>query len=550
MMRRTLFTIAVAGLVVACTAIVSTDPVQCKNDGDCTKRGPDFVDTVCDNGLCAPSAAQADAAPAGECAKNSDCAGKGEGLVCASHTLECVKLESDDCKVVYGDGAADGTILYGLLSEIGPEDTNYFRQQQHVSAAKLAFAEFFERAGASFPGGAKGALVACSEHFPRKVSAHLANLGVKAVIGPSAEDRQRAVVETLLPARVPSFTPWINGNPGSVVPGSAGFAWLAAFQRADVVAPLNALVAEREAHLRSQGKTKVRVAVVVNEPNPTEAGVPFNAYAEYGDIMDQRLVFNGKTAVENQSDPTCDGNACYKRFATNQAVLATVNERADAIVAFKPDLVVPFTDIDWGAQLLPALEARFAALPVAERPTYVQPFLQIEDAGYKELDVADASLRARITGIRPLRDNSFELFANKFRAAYTSPSDTTKQGPPPNPGAGRAFETSLLLLLTTYAALAEKPNATPEEIVAALPIVTDPNGTRVTLNDLVTGVGALNAKARINFDGLFTFFDLDMSTHSAPATWTTWCLGPSRTYDSTNRIFRNNTFDGPPDVCP
>lgn len=554
-MRRSLerFILAgIVGLAAACTAIVTAEPVQCQNDGDCTKRGPDFVDTMCNaDRLCVAKPLVAptpvvDSGPPPECAKNSDCASKGAGFVCSSNIHKCTQIEADGCSVVYGDATADGTILYGLLSEIGRDDTNYFRQLPYVSAAKLAFSEFFDRAGVKFPGDVKGALIACSEYRPRKVSAHLANLGVKAIIGPSSEERQKAVVETLLPAKIPSFTPWMNGNPASVVQGSTGFAWLAGFQRSDVVGPLNALIEERQVDIRTPTKPKIRVAVVVNEAVPPA----FNAYLEYGELMDQRLRFNDKTAVENQNDLTCDG-PCYKRFVTNQAPLATVTERAIAIAAFKPDIIIPFTDIDWGAQLLPALETEFAKVPEAERPLYVQAFLQIEDAGYTQLNAGDPKLRKRITGIRPLRDNSFEVFVNKFRAAYAPPDAGAVLGPPPNPGAGRAFETSLLLLLTTYAALVEKPNATPEEIVAALPKTTDSKATRITLNDLVAGVAQLNAKAPINFDGLFTFFDLDLTSHSSPATWTTWCLANDATYVSPpGRVYKAPIFEGTASLCP
>lgn len=527
--------------VVACTAIVSTDATQCSTTPDCTKRGPDFVNTTCSAGLCVASAAATVSIPH-ECNTNADCASKGAGMVCSSNFFKCAPTTSADCKVAYGDPTAEGTVLYGLMSEIGRDDTLYFRQEQNLTGAVLAFKQFFETANIQLPGNRKGALIACSEHSPNAASALLANAGVKAVIGPADEQHQTAIVQTLLPAHIPTFSPWINGNPASVIPGSDGYSWLAGFQRSDVIPPLNALLAEREAQLRLHGANSIRVAVIVNT-DPTTA----TAFTEYGTFADQRLLFNGKTAVENQDDPGC-GN-CYQRFGTNQTDKATVDQRATDIFNFKPDVIIPFTDIDWGAQLLPALEAKFAAT-LDERPYYLPPFLQIEDAGYKSLNVSAASLRARIQGIRPLRDNSFEVFANEFKAAYPPPSDPTAAGPDPNPGAGHGFETSLLLLLATYAALTDDPNATPDQVVAALPKITDDAAGRVTLTDLVPAIGQLNAKAHINFDGLFTFFDFDATSHSAPAKWTTWCVGPQGQYTSSGRVFASGLFDGTAGDCP
>src|SRR6185295_17310069 len=115
--------------------------------------------------------------------------------------------ESEDCSIVFGDPTAEGTVLYGMLTEQSKDDSNYFRQIQYSIAAKLAFTEFFETANIRLGGSRKAALIGCTEHSPRRASALLGNAGVKAVIGPAAEDRQLPVVETLLPARIPSFSP-------------------------------------------------------------------------------------------------------------------------------------------------------------------------------------------------------------------------------------------------------------------------------------------------------------------------------------------------------
>jgi len=535
-LRKIAIAFATVTTVLACTAVVSDDAVQCKSDDDCTTRGPDFVDTVCGtNGLCGPKPA-----PPPECTKNSECGPKGPGMVCSPLQQKCVSTSTEGtlCSVVYGDPLADGTVVFGLLSEIDRLDTLYFRQQQHLNAAKLAFTEYFDKSGATLPGGRKAALVACSERFPRKAAAYLANIGAIAVIGPSDEARQRAVVETLAQGKVPSFSPWMNGNPSAVIPESTNVGWIASFLRPEVVAPLNALVAEQETRIRATRTitSGIRVAVIINTPTTST----FNAFAEYGDLMDQRLVFNGKSAVENQRDAACGG--CYQRFGTSQAPKDVVLKTATDIKTFKPDIVIPFADIDWGAQLLPKLEELYAGETV--KPIYAQPFLQIEDQGYKFLPVnTDDDIRQRITGIRPVRDNSYEVFQNKYRDAYRPKDAPDKLGPDPNPGAGRAFETALLLLFATHAALVDKPTAGPQDLVLALKKVTDKaSPTKVTLNDIPNGVARLNAKESIDLAGLFTSFDFDTKTQSAKAGWATWCVTKQATYVGGDRVFKDGTF--------
>jgi hypothetical protein len=542
-MRLPQATLAVlVGLTAACTALIAEEPVQCFTDSDCLARGPDFASSICaPSGLC-----EARPGPVPECTKSSECAARGANLACSSSLHKCVPLTSDDCSVVYGDALADGAVLFGLLSEISPSDPGYFRDREHVSAAKLAFTEFFEKAGIRFPGGRGGALVACSEQAPRRATAHLANLGVEVVIGPSSEARQRAVVETLLPARIPSFSGWIAGSPAAVIPESAGFAWLTGFQRGDVIPPLNALLAERESKLKVDSGgviPHVRVAVIVNATSPSA----FNPFAGYAEILDQRLSFNGRTAIENERDATC-GN-CYKRFTTNPATPAEIEQRANDILAFNPHFILPFTDLDFGTQLLPKLEEKYAtAISSVNRPIYLQPFVRFEETGYKALPVANATIRGRIGGILPTRNNTFEIFQNRYREAFRPPSAPDKLGPAPSANAGRAFETSLLLLLSTYAALVANPDAAPEDVVAALPRVTDRGSTTKITLDPSLAVQRLNAKESIDLDGLFTTFDFDAKANSAPATWTTWCVATSGQYISGKRIFDGQGF-GPMTPC-
>jgi hypothetical protein len=154
-----------------------------------------------------------------------------------------------------------------------------------------------------------------------------------------------------------------------------------------------------------------------------------------------------------------------------------------------------------------------------------------------------------VTGVRQIRDNGFELFQDKFQNQFRPPSDPSKLGPEPNRGAGGAFETALLLLFSTYAALTENAEIEPSDVVEALKRVTDQAApTKVTLNDIPTGIQRLNAKEPIRFTGLFTNFDFDYATSAARPRWTTWCLSPTGQLVS-NREYLNGEFV-PKGLCP
>ncbi len=97
--------------------------------------------------------------------------------------------------------------------------------------------------------------------------------------------------------------------------------------------------------------------------------------------------------------------------------------------------------------------------------------------------------------------------------------------------------------------MVKTPEPTPEQIVASLPDVTNPTGLKVTLTEIVPGVGRLNQKTAINLEGLFTFFDLDPTTQSSPATWTSWCLAAKGSYVSGAGVYKGGAFTATT-TCP
>jgi hypothetical protein len=527
---------------LACTAVVAGDPTQCATDEDCTVRGGDFAGTKCDTArsVCVPGELLVKPA----CLKHSDCP---QDSMCSETTRACVPVRTAECTEVYGDPREDGAVVLGLLSDV--RDTGagflFFRERSHLLGAELAIKDFQDRSGARLPGNRRVVLVGCGQSTPRSTTAHLVELGAKAIIGPTYEDRLRAVAETAAPYRVPIFDGWVLGNPAGVVPGAADLVWMTSFRRNDVVPPVNAMLGEIGKMVREDLKdpnAKLKVAVFVGT-RPEQA--------EFRDLTDQLLTFNDKTAIENKDDAACSGPAgkgCYRRFDTRAQPAASVKALVDEVIAFGPHVLVPFTDIDWGSQFVPVFEEAMKAQPATVyRPVYLHPFTVSEDFGYTNAAVfpSTPTQRRRVQGIRPARDNAFELFSQRYRETFRPASNPSKLGPLPSPGGGRAYETTLLLMMAMFDAAQRKEGGSfsPSDVVASIPRVTDAkSSTRITLNDIPAGIAQLALGRTIRVSGVWTQFDMDYETRVAKPSWTTYCLDDKSQYFDTNRKFENGAF--------
>jgi hypothetical protein len=225
-----------------------------------------------------------------------------------------------------------------------------------------------------------------------------------------------------------------------------------------------------------------------------------------------------------------------------------VKALVDRVNAFAPHVLIPFTDIDWGSQFVPVFEETLKSLPAAVyRPVYLHPFTVSEDFGYSNSAVfpATAPQRRRVQGIRPARDNAFELFSQRYRETFRPASNPSKLGPLPSPGGGRAYETTLLLMMAMFDAAQRRGGGafSPADVVASIPRVTDAKSqTKVTLNDITAGVAQLQAGRTIRVSGVWTQFDMDYDAKVAKPSWTTYCLDDKSQYYDTNRKFEASAF--------
>jgi hypothetical protein len=500
----------------SCTPMTARDLEQCKVDADCTKRGADFRQTRCDvaQGVCV--ATSAELYSQGECTKHSDCAARGPTFVCSERGNRCIDLKSQDCDRVIGldqtKPVPDGTVFLGLMSETTKNEFLYFRESWSFEGASLALSHFRGTRSEVLPGGSNVAIVSCGQTQYRRAAAHLAEIGAKAVIGPSqARERMVGVGETLFPAKVPIFTGWANANVLFEVKGHEDLFRVTSFFRPEVMPPLTAMLGRIQRDYF--GGRDIKVAGMFNETGDSIDFLP---------LVEQELRFNkGQTPLQSPST--------FKSFRTAQNPEEKVLATAKELVAFAPDVIIPIVEIEWGGSYLGAIEDEFAkATPTVSKPLYLHPFLQLEDAGYQQERFRNKpEATSRFFGLRPLRDIALEVFYQSFGDTFATPSG--KPLPPPN--AARAYETTVFALHLLYAAMQESGGVSvaPADLVKKIPRLTDPKGSAVRCqSDKISEIAipTLAKGKNIRLSGLFTQFDFQPGELHASPVWEIWCAKP------------------------
>lgn len=543
---------AVAALVPACSLYVHDDPIQCNTDSDCTSRGPDFRETGCSTsgtskGFCVDTRSLR---INGECGSNADCVDiSGPGSVCSigeDSLARCVRVVTEECPSYVGDPFIEGTVLFGVMGEISPEDTGFARDFPLLAAADLAISEFQSDNALELNGKRRVAVIGCSESKPRLAAAHLAQLGVKAVVGPTSETRLLRVAEQLSPQGIPLFTGHVGQNAAAALPASNGLVFLTTPSRDGWISALNAYLPEASTDVKAaRGLTSVRVAVVLGPE-----------FATFGPLMRERLVFNGKTALQNQNDAAC-GN-CFTLVETAGKSASAI---ADEVSAFAPQFIIPLVDTSWGASMLSAVESKYTGAQ-ATRPIYVHPMMRDEDTGYRQLNVADPAVRSRFVGLWPERDEGvLASFRERYRTR-SSPADG-RLGIAPTVSAIKTYENMLLVLYASYAAGrgSEDGDFDGRALAAAVADVTAAGAPPIAPGPLsmLEAILALNKSdgampkpkyGTIDFNGLYTPFEFGADQTVTNRIQLT-CINAAGQYVGSARVLKNGqSFEGgTPGLC-
>jgi hypothetical protein len=533
---------------VGCSLIVDTGAqIQCKTAEDCLKRGPDFVATLCETSgpaanTCVPVPEQE------ECTNNLTCvSSRGPGNICVRGPKgrRCEKIDYAACPRRTGDPEASDVHLIGMLGDFGPNDASYFEDNHAFLGAQLAIRHWNQKASLPSPVAGdppkRAILLACTQSTPRTSARVLVNLGAVAIVGPTRDDALGPAAEQTVPGAVTMIGGWTSDTAVTSVPRSAGRVWLTSPVRSELMAPLSDVLDQAAAAIKQQvggNPTALRVAVLVGSGN----------FEPFGPLADERLRFNGKTALENQ------GN--YKRFSVDKT---TPQVLANEVSAYAPNVIVAFASKRFGASYVGPLEAALKSASL--KPSYVVPMYEEDDNILK--NIGD---RKRLLWLGPTRSPAYPTFVNAFSEAYKGDSAV---GPRATLSAARAYEATQLVLYGMYATTQRTavqqniPGISPANFAVAL------SGGRVTakstdairvnagINDILDkGLPALNSSdvkdsKDIRFVGLLSPLEMDTGGRYAPeGSWTTYCQDNTGAYVSGGAVFTKGKFDKSVGLCP
>jgi hypothetical protein len=537
---------------------------QCATTQDCIALGPSMgwapYDDYIDNGYSGqpggqhgmPGFGQADGVGNDATGQTFKSAVKVPTRICAKG--RCVPLRDPgdaQCgtnlneQQLYGNPNAPNPIVIGLVGDINinspeganmnaPTDANYALEHFYMRAAALPLLELRQAVGGGTLGGRDLLFVGCSQHRNAARSAtpaaqHLVDLDAKAIIGPTDGPAFQQAAQVTVPAGVPLFSPFVMSNTAAQVTNSSGLLFFPSFFAQDVLAPLNAVLQDRIAKLKAlpSAGPKYKVAVYYYS-NDT-----FHEYDQLKSLIEQNLMFNDGSAASQTG-------TYFKEFEADPTDPAKApNVIAGQMTAWKPDIIIPFSgQLEWFG-VFDMVEAALAAQPnlktadgkAPATPVWVHPMI-INEAPYASSSIVSSNTNnvlSRITGIRPARNalySTIQAELDRFVGATNISYE---------PGAARAYETSLLLFYSIAAGIRIHADAHPSDPLGTLTGLDVTQGVnRVTTGMQViesnpsssilnSGLNLLNDGKAIKLDGVFSNLVFD-DLHHTNVTWETFCV--------------------------
>jgi hypothetical protein len=335
-------------------------------------------------------------------------------------------------------------------------------------------------------------------------------------------------------------------NTAAQVANSSGLVFFPSFFAQDVLGPLNAVLQDRLTQLKALPNSvpKYKVAVYYFSDST------FHEYDQLKSLIEQNLMFNDGSAASQSG-------TYFKEFEADPGDPAKApNMVAAQMVAWKPDIIIPFSgNLEWFG-VFDMVEAALSAQPTLKTadgkapatPVWLHPFI-INEAPYAASSIVAANTNnvlSRITGIRPARNalySTIQAELDRFVGATNISYE---------PGAARAYETSLLLFYSIAAGVRIHTENHPTDPLGTLTGLDVTQGlTRVTTGMQVieanpsssilnSGLNLLNDGKAIKLDGVFSGLNFD-DLHHTNVTWETFCVDPtsginisSRTIDTSN----------------
>lgn len=527
--------LGVAALLVtteACSFLVDSSADQCTTNGDCTSKGGAFAGSVCG----------ADHTCVIKCTTNKACAEQaGQPAICVKATGFCSALKSEDCQTIFQEPGAldrDDAVLLGMMFPMSGE--NAASEKSRINAVELA-RRHIHKSASGLPGVGGGpsrplVLLACDDaKDPVRAANHLAkDLRVPAIVGPAFSGVTTTVAkEVTIPAGTLVISPSAT-SPTLTDLADNGLVWRTA--PSDVIQSLamvqvvgTKLEPEVRTALSLTASDKIRVAVV-HKGDAYGTGLATALF--------KTLKFNGATAAANADDyKQLDYGDPQKTAAADQA--ATYKKTVDAIVAFKPHILVTIGTTEAVSEIFAKVEAGWTD-PVRPRHL-VSDGLQVPEM-LAQVGTND-QLRRRVLGTIPgVPGANYEGFKVAFDGAFPdTPADSYSAG---------AYDATLLLGFA-IASVGNKPLTGALINEGLKRTIPGPKAVLVNadVNEINKGFTAM-AGDGIDFNGASGPLDFDPATGEAPADIQIWCLkaasGKPFAFSPSGLVFgaKTNALDG------
>lgn len=423
----------------------------------------------------------------GECSQDTDCAGRGPGMVCStegfcvdrSSLVAEIPLTTEECSAAFGPVNEPGTVLVGTLLPTSGDNASIGVPMEH--AVLLAIKEFNEHGGLS--GGRKLAVLLCdtggSTDKGVRAAKHLVALGVPGAVGPAFSSVAIEVASRFAAPGPESPSGLALISPSATSPAISA---LSDEDRVWRTVPSDAL----------QGKAMAHVIL-----NSASYGLP--AFERVTVLYKDDAYGTGLLTALVESLPATGGPALSSvKYADPTKEVVYAKDLLPKLDETEPELVVMIGTAET-AKLLPFFEYAWRS-----RPTPVRWFLadgSKTDALFTEIaalpsGMDKADIRARIRGTAP-RAGSGKHF-NAFKARLGGEFGY----PEPPVYAAQAYDATYMLALALGASTRSYPDS--GEIVAGLRRLT--GGAEVipaTPSSITKGIQLLRSApdAKIDFDG-------------------------------------------------
>jgi branched-chain amino acid transport system substrate-binding protein len=511
--------LALAGVLSACTLLVTHGEVQCKIDADCQAKGfPAAAKCSAENVCTGPGA--------GGCVSNADCPDVAGGpQICRKSDAACVPVVTAECPRILGKGAAslknDDAIVLGSIFSL--KGVNQASGTARTNSVELAATDF-EETVVGLPGGTGGkprplVFVACDDSsdngVANKAAAHLVtDLRVPAIIGPGGSGIVTSVAQTTtIPGGVFLITPSATSTSLS---GFDPLVWRTAPSDVLQAEAIKDQIAAMEVKFKADNPSVTKVKVEVVYQNNTYGQGLLTA-------MSNGLTINGALVTDTANAGLFKGIAYDATTLDPAAAVAQV-------ITDKPNLLVLVGTAEVITKFLTPVEASWPG--ATPRPLYL-----LSDAARKT-DALDAvkgndPLRLRVRGTVPGTANA--LF-NSFKLRYAGKfgGDTSVFG------MAGAYD-SVYLLAYAIVSLGASP-VTGKAIAAAMPKMVGGTKTDLVPDGIKAAFQTLaNASGKLDVNGASGPLDFDPAQHEAQSDIVVFCIskdgGGNPVFSETGRFY-------------